>query len=337
MTQAGRSANSHAARHAFADHLSGKAANTIRRKCSDIALFEAFLNETGIPAKDMFSNPESWRGVTWGLVKAFYNWQIRQGYAIGSCNGRLSTVRTYAGIAFQSGVIPQDEMLLISSVKGKSHKEAKHVNDERVKFAIPTRIGHKKAVPVSIPEEAAEKLKHQENTPKGRRNSLLMCLILDLGMRIGEIAPLTRKEFDLRAGVITFYREKVDLTQTHELTADTLTAAKAYFEKDAPQKGILWRRARKCKDELGAQMSERWAVRSLTKWVKEMGIKEGLEGLSGHDGRHYWATQEARSGTPINAMMDAGGWKSPAMPIRYVEHAHIANEGTASLKKGKVK
>ncbi|MBC8492724.1 MAG: site-specific integrase, partial [Chloroflexi bacterium] len=48
---------------------------------------------------------------------------------------------------------------------------------------------------------------------------------------------------------------------------------------------------------------------------------------SAHDCRHYWATQAARSGTPIDRLQDAGGWSSPAMPLRYVEAAKIANEG----------
>ncbi len=35
--------------------------------------------------------------------------------------------------------------------------------------------------------------------------------------------------FDLEAGTLTFYREKVDLVQIHRLTRDTWRAARAYL------------------------------------------------------------------------------------------------------------
>ncbi len=53
----------------------------------------------------------------------------------------------------------------------------------------------------------------------------------------------------------------------------------------------------------------------------------GLKGLSAHDCWHYWATQAARNGTAIDRLKDAGGWSSPAMPLRYIEAAMVANDG----------
>jgi integrase len=58
----------------------------------------------------------------------------------------------------------------------------------------------------------------------------------------------------------------------------------------------------------------------------------GLEGLSPHDCRHYAATYEARKGTPVDRLVDMFGWNSPAMAFRYIEAAHIANDGTARVK-----
>jgi integrase len=159
-----------------------------------------------------------------------------------------------------------------------------------------------------------------------------MCLLLDHGLRVGEIAILTRKGFDLKAGAFTFYRPKVNKTKTHELTADTRNAARAYLKHDAPTDGIIWRRSCKGTSKLSSQMSETSAERALTKRVELLGRKAGIEGLSAHDARHFWATFEARNNTPVNRLMDAGGWSSPAMPLRYIEAAHIANEGTARVK-----
>ena len=68
------------------------------------------------------------------------------------------------------------------------------------------------------------------------------------------------------------------------------------------------------------------------KRVELLGRHEGLDGLSAHDARHYWATYEARNKTAVDRLMDAGGGSSPAMPLRYIEAAHIANDGTARIR-----
>jgi integrase len=111
--------------------------------------------------------------------------------------------------------------------------------------------------------------------------------------------------------------------QTHRLTADSLRAAHAYFEQDAPTLGPLLRGSRKDRRLHEAGMSER----AITARVKYLGKVIGIEGLSAHDCRHNWATVAARNGTPIDRLQDAGGWSSPSMPLRYVERAKVANEG----------
>ncbi len=331
MTQAGQAANEQAARVAFDDHTARKAGNTIRRKIADLALFETFLRSAGVPASGLYDNPHAWRGVTWGLVEAFKVWQLQQGYAIGSINGRLSTVRTYAKIAAKAGAITAEESILIASVQGYANKEAKHIDEKRRADGIETRTGAKKAEAVTIPQDIAEALKQQPDTPQGKRDALLMCLLLEHGLRVEEAAILTVKAFDLKAGTMTFYRPKVNKVQTHELTANTRNAARAYL-KYAPTEGIIWRKSSKGTGKLSSQMSETSATRALNKRVELLGRHAGVEGLSPHDCRHYWATYEARSKTAVDRLMDAGGWSSPAMPLRYIEAAHIANEGTARVK-----
>lgn len=331
MHRAGQAANDAAARVAFDDHVARKANNTIRRKMADLALFETFLQVAGVPASGLFDNPDAWRGVTWGLVESFKAWQLKQGYAIGSINGHLSTVRTYAKLAAKAGSIPAEESILIASVQGYANKEAKNIDAKRRADGIETRIGAKKAQAVSIPADIAEALKMQPNTPKGRRDRLLMCLFLDHGIRVGEAALLTINNFNLKAGTLTFYRPKVNKTQTHQLTEDTWNAAREYITQDAQPDGIIWRRSHKGAGELLGQLSIKSAERALTKRVEILGRHAGIEGLSAHDGRHFWATYEANNNTPVNRLMDAGGWSSPAMPLRYIEASAIANAGTARV------
>ena len=130
-------------------------------------------------------------------------------------------------------------------------------------------------------------------------------------------------DLDLEAGELRFYREKVDKTQTHRLTTDTLRAALSYLYHDAPAIGPLLRASRKD----GRLRDVGVTSRAITAWARALGQATRVEGLSAHDCRHYWATQAARNGTPVDPLQHAGGWASPRLPLRYVEAARVANEG----------
>lgn len=340
LAAAGQVANHHAARNVFADYLSRKADNTIRRQAADLARFADYLNAIGEQAgvslgtvlagfaQSVADFPEgsqpdanAWRGVTWGLVEGFRNWMVMQGDAVGSINVRLSTVKAYAKLATKAGAISPEEHAMIRTVAGYAHKEAKRVDERRE----TSRRGDKKAQHVSIDKKQAKKLKSQPDTPQGRRDALLMCLLLDHGLRVGEVARLQVSDFDLKAGEMRFYRPKVDKTQTHKLSADTLRALHAWFDNgDAPAAGPLLRGSRK-----GGELSEPgMSERCITNRVRVLGEQVGLEGLSAHDCRHYWATYWA-SRVDVLRLQEAGGWNSLAMPRRYVEESKIANEGMA--------
>ena len=326
LADAGQQANEAAAATAFADYRARRANNTLRRQDAGLALFARYLREAsgeGPTGKALATDPEAWRGITWGLVDGFCKWALVKGYAVGTVNVRLSTVKTYAKLATKAGALDAQELAMIRTVSGYSRKEAKRIDERREEADIPTRAGDKKAEPVVLNKAQAAALKDQPNTPQGRRDKLLVCLILDLGLRCGEVAGLTVDAVDLKAGELTFYRQKVDKTQIHRLVNDLQAAMAAYLEHDTPPIGPLLRSSRRGGKLTGAGMSER----AITDRVRHLGEQVGIEGLSAHDLRHTWATLAARNGTPLERLQDAGGWNSLAMPSRYVEAARIANEG----------
>ena len=69
--------------------------------------------------------------------------------------------------------------------------------------------------------------------------------------------------------------------------------------------------------------------RAITKRVSALGDELGIRGLSAHDCRHYWATQAARSGTPVKNLQEAGGWNSPAFQELRAAHLRKDVSGTA--------
>jgi integrase len=331
---AGQVANAYASQSVFSDYLARKSANTRRRQRADLARFADYLAEVGITTGDLAADPGAWSGVTWGLVEGFRRWMVGQGDAIGSINVRLSTVRTYARMAGKAGAIGADERALIGDVGGYSLSDGRHIDDART----VTRRGRKKAEPVRIDplpirrngkgcwgdSELVKGLKrNQPDTPQGRRDALLMCLLLDHGLRCGEVAGLQVTALDLVGGTFSFFRPKVHRRQTHRMTTDTLRAARAYLRADAPAMGPLLRGRVKG----GALGRPGMSVQNITARVRTLGARAGISGLSAHDCRHYWATLAARNGTPMDRLMDAGGWASPAMPMRYIDAAAIANDG----------
>jgi len=318
--QVGEQANQAAARSRIADYRARRAEQTLRRQDSDLLLFREFLERVKVRTGDLSHDPGAWRVVTWGLVEAFIKWQLQAGYAIPSVNVRLSSVKTYARLAMQVGTLTPQEYALIRAVQGYTYREQARIDQRRpIK-----RIGLKKAEPIKITPEQAAALKQQPENPQGRRDTLLMCLLLDHGLRVGEVAALSVRDIDLGDMTLHFYRPKVSKEQVHRLseaTRNALQACIAAGELDA--NGLLLRRSKK-NEELGeAGMTER----AITGRVRFLGEKLGIAGLSAHDCRHFWATSAARHGTDPFSLQEAGGWSSLAMPRRYIEENKIANDG----------
>ncbi len=344
LAVAGAAANRAASGTVFAAFQSRKAPHTRRRHQADLNLFREYLLEAGVVTGNLYEDAAAWHGVSWGLVAGFVAWQLQRGYAVGSVNVRLYTVKTYCQLALHAGVIDHAEYAQIKAVSGYSHREGLNIDKTRE----TTRAGRKKASAVSIKPEQARELKRQPtDTPQGRRDALLMCLLLDHGLRVSEIAGLQIEDFNLTEGIVTFYRPKVDLVQTHQLTADTLRAAMGYFLMGGTARSgpllIGSRKDRKLStekmkggkrkelppdgDQAGTAQEPGMTIGAINKRVRFLGELIGLRGLSPHDCRHYWATSATRGGTDIKSLQDAGGWKSPSMPMRYVESQAVANKG----------
>lgn len=348
IEQAGQAANAAASGAVFADYRSRKATNTLRRQDAALALFAQYLGEAtagSAPTGDALAlDPATWAGCSWGLVEGFAKWMLLKGYAVGTVNVRLSTVKTYAKLAARAGALDPRELALIGTVTGYGRTEGKRIDDKRQAAGRPTRwegtqtvktsggfkvckATHKKREPVTLTRHQAEALKAlpDPDTPQGRRDVLILAILLDLGLRVGELAGLAVGDFDLDARELTFYRPKVNRTQTMDLTktAYLWEAVEVWFATDAPAIGPVLRASSKG----GALGGQGMSKRAITARVRYLGELAGIEGLSAHDCRHTWATLAARNGTPVDRLQDAGGWASPAMPLRYVEAAAIANRG----------
>jgi Site-specific recombinase XerD len=281
-------ANQVADRTAHIRYTEGKASNTLRRQLGDLKVFVHYLLEVGyeydmfpfldalerkLPLTDQWY---SWQGITYGHVEGFVRWQELRGYSIGSVNVRLSTVKAYAKLAQRAKAIDQMNLAAILMVKGPTHKEGVHIDKQR----DVTRVGNKKAAPTVFSAAHAVLLKQS----KRLKDRSIMCLLIDLGLRCSEIASLKVADVDLQVGTITFYREKVDLIQTHRLTPDCLVTLQQYLPTVS---GIYLFPGHK-----GKQMS----TNGINKRVGELGEAVGIDGLSPHDCRHSFLQRRRKKG-----------------------------------------
>ncbi len=280
---------------------------TIRRQKTDLAAFTRFLTSIGVQAGDFYHDLNAWHGISAGLLEAFIEWQKMQGYAIGSVNVRLATVKAYCHLAFDAGILDTDTHTHIQGVKGIPRRLARNIDARRERV----RVGYKKAQAVDIPLELLYKLKHPDTGFLAKRDALLMCLLLDHGLRVGEVVILKRNQIHLRSRMLTFYRPKVDEPQNDRISDDTLAAACAYLPTLPAKQESLF--------DL--------AIISIQERVRTLGELVGIHGLSPHDCRHSWATRAASHGTPLDRLKQAGGWSNLQTPLRYIKESAIANDG----------
>ena len=357
LARAGEAANRVAADYLFTDYRQRRAERTIRTQTAALQLWVQYLAAVGA-ANELLVEAETWalayfndgtleslaehaetqgldipvvlaahycqhlaaawQGVTWGLVEGFVKWLLNQGYSLSSINNRLSAVKVYARLAAKAGVVSPEENALIREVRGYGGTEGKRVNNKRGK----KRVGYKKEEAIVLTAKQARRLKTEHPpTPQGIRDRLLICLLLDLGLRASEVSALKVEDF-ADSGYVTVYRQKTDTTDKMALTSD-ITAVLADYRRYMRKNGELLRGSRKN----GKLTHHIMSVRAIGARVKTLGRDIlGIWELSPHDLRHTWATQAAKESNPF-VLRDAGGWTNMQTPSRYVEKAKVVNEG----------
>jgi len=328
VAKAGQMANEYAKQGEFAEYWGELSPNAQLTREAGLKTWAEWLGaatngHAAFSVEELRTQPEAWQGTTYGLVKGFKLWMADRGFSVATINNRLTTVRVYARLAATAGAISEDEASRIATVKGYSAKTGSNLDQER----IIARVGTKKAQHVALTRKQALELMKQPDTPQGRRDTVLMTLLLDHGLRVSEAALIERTGVDLALGTLRFYRPKSKRWATIELTKRALDAMTAYMDHDVPESGLLLRTSNKHGTLGAAGMSER----SIQERVKVLGERVGVKGLSPHDCRHYAATWYSSKRVDTLRLMEMFGWNSPAMARRYVEESMIANEGTKHL------
>lgn len=328
MDTLGHAANEAARLTAFTSYYNRKSINTRKAMRNTLGVLSTALATDGVKREpdQLFENPEAWRGITHGLVEGFQNWCLESGYAVSGINTMLSHIKIYCRLAVKGGVLSQDELYRIRDVKAVARREIPNINAGRRADGTPTRRSAEKDTHTAITRAEALTLKQMHpNTPRGRRNRVMMCVLLDHGLRADELAKLTIRNVKLASREIEFYRSKSDAWQAISLSADLHAALLPYLQKDAATSGPLLLSGKKhCPDDLNTNGMTRQRIFDE---VRDLGIDAGIEGaLSPHDCRVYWAITSYRHHKDIARLQREGGWSSPAMPMHYMQEALRAEE-----------
>lgn len=354
LETAGQIANKAAGHAIFSRYISQKSANTLKRHSRDLELFAEYLLDVGIMPEhgaDFQTNPEAWRGATWGIIEGFIAWQLQEGYAVTTVNARLSTVKVYAQMAVKAGTISREEGMLIQSVKGFSRAGAANVDAKRPQTRIQdvtytykpdgqkqtivvNRRNTKKRRPALLTEQDANLLRQvRNNSPQAVRDALLVCLLLDHGLRASELALLKASDINLLRGTIHFYRPKVKGTAhewtTHKLSEETHELCQEYLNVHyppalLPDGSLILTTSRLKKSGEGGELRDKGMNRiRLSERVAWLGKQIGLPKLSAHDCRHFCATQMAAMGYGVDELMAWFGWTSAQTAVRYIASVEV--------------
>jgi site-specific recombinase XerD len=370
--------NASAKRGLFAEYREKKSQSTLYAHDKDLGLFVDFVHSSGgivfnedIPhthnakgdgcpcqrcrlARGLRDFAEAWTDVSHGMVFNFRDWLKEQGYSIKSINRRLSTIKIYAALAFQSGVLSESDHVYIRAIKGYTSKDGKKIDEKRER----SRISSKKAQPTEIPEAMVRCLKydHDFQTAQGIRDALMMTMLLDTGMRCSELeafkvenirtlAPMpdyedfqTDDEYQAAIesaaarSIIQFYRLKTsEWSKPLAMTPDLFVMVRKYADAGLMpenEKAPLLRSSHRS----GKLKSPGMSSRAIYSRVQALAKQCGIENVSPHDFRHSAAKRTAKAtGGDITRLMAMLGWSTPSMATHYAEMTGIANEGVGQI------
>lgn len=303
----GQEANRIAAQNSFVEYRARKAQNTIKRQSSELALFAQFV---GVDF-DLSTNPQGWQSITWGLVDMYTKAMLKDGYSLGTVNIHLSTIKRYSRLALKAGTLSREEFTRIMVIEPYSHKEKTNIDTKRKEAGIPVRLTSKKAVFEVVDTDTITKIKTQcDISPQGTRDTILLTLLFDFGLRVSEIAELHTKDFDCVTGKLRVYRPKTDIETVFTLTGAKLDLFKRYVEDNKPGEYFL------AGSHKTGILTGRMSVRSIQNRFTQLCDNVGVTGLSCHDCRHTAATLKAKE-LSTRQMMAFFGWSSEKQAIHY--------------------
>lgn len=175
---------------------------------------------------------------------------------------------------------------------------------------------------------------------RGLRDRALIGAGYDTLCRRSELVALRAEDFSAEpdgSGTILVRKAKADQYgrgRLAYLSTETVTALKLWLKAAGLNTGAIFR-------HIGDDSLEKGAIipSTVCDIIRRHAERAGLDHaivkrLSGHSMRVGAAQDMAAAGIELVAIMHAGGWRSPEMVMRYIEHMDVRKSGMARLYGG---
>lgn len=247
----------------------------------EISHFQNWLssNVGNIPLKDI--NFDTWGFLVDTLTKSGLAPRTREYICL--------TLRQVLNHAFARKVIPMaapSSKLIGATTKGEDNRRTRIITDEELRIIL-------------------EKLKERSIADF---NFTLFCTLT--GCRASEAFNLTWAQVDLRREEVTFLRTKNKSNRTIYLSTTLVDMIQSLPRREPTDVVFLSTRGKPYQE----------APMLFRKIVAELGLnadRERRDRIVFHSLRHTAATKWGRDNIPLRDLMDAGGWKTPSMALRY--------------------
>jgi integrase len=220
------------------------------------------------------------------------------GAAASTARARQLAVRRFAAWLAEEGEIPADPFLGVKSPK----------LDERVIEPL-TDNDLRALLKACVPPNGAEPkvaLRH-------RRDEAIVRIMLETGVRAGEVCALEVPDVDLAQGVLTVRRGKGGKGRTVPIGPETSFALDRYMRLRRSHRlaagDDLW---------LGDR-GKRFSYDALHKTLRERADAAGIVGFHPHKLRHTAAHRWLAAGGSEGGLMAVAGWTRPDMLMRYTK------------------
>lgn len=243
-------------------------------------------------------------------VEAYLDWCAREGVPDDLDRG---TVRSWVSSLVDAGAEPATANARQSAVKrfSKWLLDEGEQDTDPLATLRPVKMGEKLVEPLTEDEMRALLKAADGKDFQARRDTAILRVLFNTGLRAGEVVALTMEDVDLGAGVITVRKSKTGRGRVAGFGPQTAQALDRY---------IRMRRTHPLADTPALWLGTRgrgFAYGGLWDALKARAATAGVTRWHPHLARHTVASRWLERGGTEGGLMAVGGWSQRSMMDRY--------------------
>jgi integrase len=281
--------------------------NTLRAQKADGAIFQAFCESRG----------ESYLPADPKTIRAFINDRVKAAKKPATVKRYVATI---ARVHIAAGLLNPCSSEAVRLGLKKMGRETSARQDQ----AHP--LGWK---------EIKEFIGSAGEGLRADRERAMLCVAYETLARRGELVALEVKDIDVHpdgTGIAVIRRGKTDAEgegRSAYLSRETVRWLKRWLESAGIIEGAIFRRL-VGRDKIGGALNPGSIAPIFKRVAQWIGMPARIVGeVSGHSTRVGAAQDLAELDIDLAAITQAGGWKSPRMPLQYAEKINAARSGMA--------